>query len=238
MKKITLELLIIIAFLLQSGVAIAITPTSSPSGTLIPTSTSAVDKQIQNFKDKIANKVAEMQKKDQKAIAGTIQSISTETISFKTPDEKTIEGKISEATTTFYQISTQGNKEIKQSDLKKGDYIIANGLINGDSITANYIYVDKRYFVNSGKIIEINKQDYFVKVLSSEKDNFTLDIETYTKVKMLNIKSLEIEKSGFSKLKEGDSIHFIYKKTGEEKEQNRFSAQTILVIPQEFFTSN
>jgi len=226
MKKIILRLLIITVFLLQSGVVAAVTPTST------------VDKQIQNFKDKIANKVAEMQKKDQKAVAGIIESISTETISFKTPDEKIIEGKISEATTTFYQISSLGNKEIKLSDLKKGDYIIASGLISGDSITVSYIYVDERYFVNSGKITEINKEDYYIKVITSEKNNFTVDVETYTKVKILNIKSLEIEKSGFSKFKEGDSVHIVYKITGEEKEQNRFSAQTILIIPQEYFISN
>jgi hypothetical protein len=44
-----------------------------------------------------------------------------------------------------------------------------------------------------------------------------------------------MEKSGFSKIKEGDTVHFVVKKTGEEKELNRYSAQKILVIPQEFF---
>lgn len=164
-----------------------------------------------------------------------IEKISSESIAFITNDDKTIDGKISEATTTFYQILSSGKKEIKLSDLEKGDFIIASGLISGDSITATYIYKDDRYIVKSGKITEINKDSYYLKILTSEKDNLIVDIETYSKIKIINIKNLEIEKTGFSKLKEGDSVHFVYKITDQEKEKNRFSCLTLLVIPQEYF---
>ncbi|MCX6730950.1 MAG: hypothetical protein NTZ55_03815 [Candidatus Roizmanbacteria bacterium] len=53
---------------------------------------------------------------------------------------------------------------------------------------------------------------------------------------MLNAKTKEIESSGFSKIKEGDSVHFVVSKTnpGTGKEKNRYDAVRILMIPQEF----
>ncbi|EKE14431.1 MAG: hypothetical protein ACD_12C00509G0001 [uncultured bacterium] len=51
---------------------------------------------------------------------------------------------------------------------------------------------------------------------------------------MINIKTLLKETIGFSKLKEGDTVHFVVKKTGTEK-NNEYSAYKILVIPQEYF---
>lgn len=89
--------------------------------------------------------------------------------------------------------------------------------------------------MKSGKITEVNKDDYYIKVITSTKDTITLDIENATSMTMMDIKSLEAAKVGFSKLKEGDTIHFTVKRTGDEKEQNRYSAERLLIIPQEYF---
>ena len=43
-----------------------------------------------------------------------------------------------------------------------------------------------------------------------------------------------MERIGFSKIKEGDSVHFVFKISGDEK-NNEYSADKILVIPQEYF---
>ena len=104
-----------------------------------------------------------------------------------------------------------------------------------NTITANYIYQDEEYIVKSGKVTEINKTDYFIKVLSLEKDNYTLDFETYSQTEMLNVKTYEIEKTGFSKIKETDVVHFVLKKASGGREVNRYSIIKILVIPQEYF---
>lgn len=221
--------------LIFAKMAIAQTPTSSPSGTIVPSPTSQIDKQIQNLKEKIANKVAEINKKDKRAYSGVISKIDANTILFKSNDDQEMEAKIDELLSKIYIISGSTKKEAKLSDLKKDDYIIVSGVSSGKSITVNSVYKDEEYFVKTGKVSEVSKTDYNIKVTTSDKDNLTVDIETYTKIKLLNIKSLEIEKSGFSKIKEGDTIHFVYKKPVETKEQNRFSAQTILIIPQEYF---
>ncbi|MDO9027431.1 MAG: hypothetical protein Q7U68_01010, partial [Candidatus Roizmanbacteria bacterium] len=62
-----------------------------------------------------------------------------------------------------------------------------------------------------------------------------------TKQFIVNIKTLEIERVGFSKIKEGDTVHFVVKKTGNPLRQladggnNNYSAIKILIIPQEYF---
>jgi hypothetical protein len=90
------------------------------------------------------------------------------------------------------------------------------------------------YAVLSGKITDINKDDFSIKVSTTDKDTYTLDIENSTNQTLMDIKTLELDKIGFSKLKEGDTIHFVIKKTGTEKEK-RFTAIKLVIIPQEYF---
>ena len=203
----------------------AMTKDASPSASITQT-------EIQDLKEKIATKVAELRKKNQKAIAGTITSIKDKSIMIKN-DDADYEVKVDEALTKVYSIGTT-KKEIKSTDLEKGAYIIATGPILDKVIDANYIYEDVEFTVLSGKITEINKDDFSIKVLTTDKDNYTLDIENTTTQQLMDIKTLALDKVGFSKLKEGDTIHFVIKKTETEKE-NRYTANKIVIVPQEYF---
>lgn len=234
MKKLIILALLVIGHFFSSLV-MGQTSTSSPSGIITIEPTVKIDKQIQDLKEKIASKVAEINKKDKMAYSGFITLIKDGSVFFKDKNDQEIEAKADDLLSKVYLITGATKKEIKLGDLKKDDFIIVSGILSGKSITVNSIYKDEKYFVKTGKISEVDKTDYFIKLTTSDKDNLTIDIETYTKIKLLNVKSLEIEKSGFSKIKEGDTIHFVYKKPIDPKEQNRFSAQTILIIPQEYF---
>ncbi|QQS43838.1 hypothetical protein IPM65_06925 [Candidatus Roizmanbacteria bacterium] len=105
----------------------------------------------------------------------------------------------------------------------------------GDSITANAVYRDQQYLVISGKITNVTSEDFTVNVLTVDKTDYVLDVESKTSQKMLNIKTLETEKIGFSKLKEGDSVHVVVKGNPENTSQTRFTAERLLVIPNEYF---
>jgi len=142
--------------------------------------------------------------------------------------------KLDDTLTKYYQIVGNNAKEIKVSDIKKDAFIITTGVENDKVITANIVYVDEMFLVKSGKITEVDKENYSLKVLSSDKDIYTLEIETTTKQQMINVKTLVAETSGFSKIKEGDTVHFVAKKTGPEK-NNTYTATKILIIPQEYF---
>jgi hypothetical protein len=200
----------------------------------VATSSGTLDKEVQDLKDKVANKVAELRQKDRKAVSGIISGVKGTTISIKSSDDVEYEIKIDDTLTKYYQV-TSSKKEIKLTDLKKDDYIIVTGPILDKSVTANTIYRDEQYIIKSGKITEVNKDDYYVKVITPTKDNYTLDIENRTIQYLMDIKTLDQNKVGFSKFKEGDVVHFIAKRTGKETEANRYSAEKIIIIPQEYF---
>lgn len=205
------------------------------TGSAIP----AEEKEVKQLREKIANKVEEMRKKDQRAYAGIITKIEDSLVTMTNnqgTDEKKYEVKIDDTLTTLYRILGTAKKEIKKSDLKAGDYIIVVGLMLNDNLEANEIYIDEQFLVKTAKITELSKSDYYLKVITYDKDEYILDIQSSTRQFMLNTKTKEIERAGFSNIKEGDSIHFVVSKTnpGPGKEKNRYEAVRVLVIPQEF----
>lgn len=195
------------------------------------------DKEVQNLKEKIATKVAELRQKSNIAVSGIVMATDFEkgNIKITTWKDEKYEVRIDPDLTKFFKIESNQKKEIDSQDIEKDSYIIASGIIKDNSVEANFVYIDEMYLLGSGSITEVDKSNYFIKVVTLDKENYTLDIETFTKQQMLNIKSLNFEKVGFSKIKEGDTAHFVVKKTGDEEEPNRFPAQKILIIPQEYF---
>jgi len=204
----------------------AILKTSSPSA-------DTLDENIKSLKDKIATKVAELQKQNKKVIAGLILKKEKDSLELKS-EENIYKVAFDDTLTKIYSIINNSQKEIKFEGLMTNDFIIVTGTYIENSINADYIYKDQPYIVGSGKVAEINKDDHSLKVITTEKDEFILDIESYTKQQILDIKNLDINRSGFSKIKEGDVVHFVFKIPAEEK-FTRVSALRTLIIPQEYF---
>lgn len=239
MKKILVTFLFAVLFIALGQRVIGQTTTVEPTVATTPaaTPTDADQKEIDAIKEKVATKVAELREKNNKAVGGTITKISDNLLTIKTTNDVEYIVKLDESLTKVYQVSTGQKKEMKPSDLKKDMYIIATGPINDKTIDANFIYQDDLFQVYNGKISEVNTDDFYIKVVSTDKDTYTLDVESFTKMNLLNIKTLQPEKIGFTKLKEGDTVHFVIKQSTESKdEKNRYPAQKILVIPQEFFS--
>jgi hypothetical protein len=205
----------------------------TPSATASASPTVVVDKDIQQLKDKIANKVSEIRKENNKAISGFVLSINENTMKLNN-NQDVNQVKFDDTLTKAFKILGTTKKEIKTSDIEKNDYAIVSGVVADNVITANVVLIDENFLVDSGKITEINKENYNIKVLTSDKNTYSLDIDIGTKQYLINIKTLERETIGFSKLKEGDMVHFVVKKTGTEKDNN-YSAVKILIIPQEYF---
>lgn len=200
-------------------------------------SPTVVDKDIQLLKDKIANKVSEIRKQNNKAVSGFVLNIDGNTMKLSNSGEVN-QVKFDDTLTKAFRVLGTTKKEIKIDDIKKNDYAIVSGVVTDNIITANIVLIDENFLVDSGKITEINKDTYNIKVLTSDKNTYSLDIETGTKQYMVNIKTLLRETIGFSKLKEGDTVHFVIKKTGDSPaggKNNNYSAVKILIIPQEYF---
>lgn len=209
--------------------------TTTLTATSSPKLTSTEENAIQDLKEKVANKVAEIRKKNNKAIAGRVTDRSESTVKIKNSEQNDFNIKFQDSgLTKYYQITGAQQKEISSEDIKKDDYVIATGVINDKTITANSVFTDQQFLAGGGKISEVKADDYTIKVMAADKTVYTLSIETSTKQQMVNIKTLEMERIGFSKIKEGDSIHFVVKVNGKEK-NNEYSAEKILIVPQEYF---
>jgi len=199
----------------------------------------AIDKGAKQLIEKLATKVEETRKRDQKAYVGLITKIDNSSMTISSingEDEKKYAIKIDDTLTAIYKIVGASKKELKKADLTVGDYVIVTGQMLNDTLEANEIYIDEQFMVRTAKITELSKTDYYLKVITYDKDEYTLDIQSSTRQFMLNGKTKEIEKSGFSVIKEGDTVHFVVSKTnpGAGKEKNRYDAVRILVVPQEF----
>lgn len=214
---------------------LAQTEKPTPSATTKASSPSADigDETIKLLKEKIATKVAQLGEKNKQVVTGIIDKKEADIVEIKS-EEKTFKVATDDLLTNIYSINNNSLGKITREDLKKDDFIIVVGPLIGNSINATNIYRDQPYIVGSGEIVEVNKKDYSLKVITQEKDEYLLDIETTTKQSILDIKTFNIEGSGFSKIKQGDTIHFVFKKPKEEK-FTRASALRTLIIPQEYF---
>jgi hypothetical protein len=190
-------------------------------------------KEVEILKEKIASKVAELRRQNFQAFSGKMVEIKKGEIEIKDYNDEKKKVFTDDLLTKYYLIKDNQKKEINFSDLKKDDYIIVSGILTDKGISANMIFVDEKYLVDFGKIVEKDKNEYWLKVVTLTNETISLDIEAFTKQWLLNIKSLEIERTGFSKIKEGDMIHFVAK--DKKNENNRLSAQKIVIIPQEYF---
>lgn len=227
-RKISITIIAILIFI--TAIPVVLGQTKTPA----PTPTSSQSKEIDKFKEKLASKVAELNRQNQKVVAGVVESADSKTLRIKSEDDGTYDVKIDQDLTKFYLITVAGKKEQKLSDIKKGIYVVLSGPQIDRDIQANQIYQDDQFIADSGRVITVNTTNSSLELKTSTKNKYTLDIEIVTRQQILNIKTLDIERSGFSKIKEGDTIHFIIKKSAQSK-SDRASAHKILIIPQEYF---
>ena len=234
MIKKYLTTLLIMAYLVVPVASAQTKAPTSATTSAAPVQTK-VDKEVQNLKDKIANKVSELQKKKKRGISGVISEISDKSIIIESEDSETFTITLDEVLTKYFVISGISKKEGTIASFEKGDFIIVVGPETDGDVVANAIYKDERYLVGAGSVTEVNAADFYIKVVTTDKESMIIDMETNTKRVLMDSKTLEFETIGFSKIKEGDTIHYVLKKTGKEREANRYSALRVMVIPQEYF---
>ncbi|MBP9691686.1 hypothetical protein KBD81_06430 [Candidatus Woesebacteria bacterium] len=224
--KYTIPALTLLAFTIIAVPVFSQSPTSTPSASL--------SDEVDKLKEKVAEKVEEL-KREEKATAGVVTAIDGNRLTLRNPDGSNSAIAIDETLTDFFEIAGTKTSDLNKDDIEVGNYLFVTGPEIGDAITANVIYRDTSYFVSSGKITEVNGEDFSIRVLTVDKSQYVLDIEKKTDQKILDIQTLETEKIGFTKLKEGDSVHFVVKVNPEDPKQSKFSAARIVVVPNEYF---
>lgn len=224
MKKIGI---IVMSLLFCAGVVSAASPTpkqATGSATTPPAKLNAID----DLKERLATKVAELRTSQKKAIAGTVKSVTVSTVTVETT---TNEVKI-ELTDDIKVIQTIKGKRttLSTGDLAKGDSVVVFGDYDSslDLLKAKVIVIQSALpkFV-SGVITKIDKEEYTVTIQSPDETSSVIDIEKYTVVYGYT-KDAGMSKSGFTKLALGETIAVAG--TPNAKIEKRMSALRIISI--------
>lgn len=215
-------------FLITALFSLMTLPVFAQTATDTATTTGDKAQQIEDLKDRLATKVAELRQSKRMAAYGTIKSVSISTFVVET---KTKDLKI-ELTDDLkvFQVLKGKRTELKSENLEKGDVVT----VFGEYDTTLELLQAKAVFIQGtiptqliGKITEVKKEDYTLTVEATDKTVYTIDFETTTKTNLWNGSALV--KGGFSSFIVGDTV-FI---TGSivPKKENRMSATRITDIP-------
>lgn len=234
-SSIKYPVLMVAVLVMTSFVVRAQTATPVVAEATTATESSNISKEVQKLKDNLVSKVAQIQKKELRVVVGKVTEVGKTSIKVTADDATVFTVSLDDVVTKYYSLKSGSKKDIEKSDLTKGDYVIIAGVVNDTKVTANSIYIDTQVIVGTGSVATLDKTDFSIVVNSFNRERYTIDVESATKLSLLDSKTLELESAGFSKIKEGDAVHFVLTVTGEEKEKNRYSAQKVLIIPQEYF---
>ena len=199
---------------------------------------SVESKQVEILKKKIATKVAETLKEEKEVVSGFVKSVKDNVIVI---DDDLVQvkysAKIDPDLTFFGVIKGSSIEKGDKDEVKKGDFLIVQGVRVGKEIITNNVYKDVPFMVESGNIVGIKGKT--LKVETLDKETMTVEVTSRTKGFLLNTDTLKKVKTRLSKVKEGDMINFVYKitKKSDQKEEapKMVTLYRYLIIPQEYF---
>lgn len=225
MKKIILTLLSILVYASFAYPLSLIVASSSHAQTSSPSASSVLDE----LKDKIASRVAQLKLVERRGIVGNVTDVSGTQITLTDVKGDTRFIDVDELTKFIPASSSTTSFGI--SDIKKDDTSGVLGLYNKQSrrILARAIYQMSLPKMIHGYITKIDLDNYIVSITTDNKDQFDVSVDTTTKSLSYDTISQNLVRSGFSKLKEGEKI-FI-RGTLDPKNNKSISADLIIIFP-------
>jgi len=221
MKRLT-TLLIAICFF-------AITlPVYAQTASVAATPMDSKSQQIEDLKDRLATKVAELRQSKRMAVYGTIKSVSISTFVVETKT-KDLKIELTDDLKVFQMLKGK-RTELKTDNLEKGDIVTVFGEYDTtlELLQAKMVFIQAAQPVQiAGTVTATNKDDYTITIETADKKTYTIDFETVTKTTLWN--GTALAKGGFSTFIAGDTI-FV---TGSAipKKENRISAARITDLP-------
>lgn len=205
-------------------------PVHAQTATAAATTTPADSKsqQIEDLKDRLATKVAELRQSKRLAAYGTIKSVSISTFVVETKT-KDLKIELTDDLKVFQMLKGK-RTALKTDNLEKGDIITVFGEYDTtlELLQAKVVFIQAAAPMQiAGTVTATNKDDYTVTIETTDKKTYTVDFETTTKTSLWN--GTALEKGGFSTFIAGDTI-FV---TGAAvpKKENRVSATRITDLP-------
>jgi hypothetical protein len=210
------------------------TPKTTPKTTPTPTTASKpIDDTLKIIKEKIEDKVDEINKSSKKVISGVLNKIDDNLLEVQQSDGRIYKVSVDETVTKFFTATTKKISTAEKDDLDKGDVLVILGPIIEDQISANKVIQQSNYVTAQGEITNVDADNFTVDIVTNNKDEISLDVEQGTTQQIMDTKTLELSKAGFSKYKIGDKIHAVYVKPA--KDGDKATTIRTLIIPQEYF---
>ncbi len=225
MKKILFLFLLLFTFLiLTSRLSFAASPTPSDD---TPTPTDAEQEQLDELKEKIASKVAQLKLTEKRGIIGTVLENSNTQITVIDYQDNQRFVDVDELS----RFSSPKDDNFGVSDIKEGDVLGILGIYNKQSrrILAREINViTSPKFIN-GVVLAINDDDYYLTIVTNSQKKVIVDVENITKTFSYD-KESGLLKSGFSKIEEDVNILLVGYESKTDKD--RITATRIILLPQ------
>jgi len=194
-----------------------------------PSATPEADKtrQIEELKERLATKVAELRQTQRSAMAGTVQSTSVSTF---VVEAKTKNVKIELTDDILVTQYVKGKRtKLTAADIEKGDPVVVFGEYDStlDILKAKVVFIGAPAPVRVfGIIADIDRTEYTLTLNNPQGQSYVIDIEKTTKT--FQWKNEATEKSGFSKVAIGDTVFVLGNPV--PKVDNRLSGLRILDI--------
>lgn len=224
--RVVIPIALVFSFLFNPIVfAISSTPSATPKATSVETSVTS--QKLDDLKERLATKVAQLQQSERKAFFGSVKSKSVTSLTIET---KTKDIKIELTDDIKIAQFIKGKRvSLTVDDVDKGDIVTVFGEYDStiDLLKAKGIFIQNTLPRRvSGTISAIDTTDFTVSIIS-DNQTYIIDIEKDTRINSWT-KEKGIVKTGFSKLAIGDTVHIVG--TSVLKKENRISALRIVSI--------
>lgn len=236
MKYFFTILVLSIFFQLLTPVVFAITPTNVPivsptqTGNTTPTTTPKIEKDLsvlEDLKDQIASRVAQLNLVQKKGFIGTINTISGTQITITDLNNQERIINVDELT----KFSSPTSKDFGISDLSKGMTISILGIYNKQTkhTLARFLEVATIPRFLQGEIASIDATQFVIYVIDDKGTLTPVDVENVTKTSIYT-KEDGLQKTGFSKIEQSKQV--IVVGFSDKKDPKRIVATRVLVFPQ------
>lgn len=171
---------------------------------------SATNKKIEDLKDRLATKVAELRQTSRKAIYGTVKSTSITNFVVET---KTKDVKIEQTDDIKVIQYLKGERTaLTSEDIAKGHLVSVFGDYDTtlDLLKATIVVIQSPGPERiSGTVTARDDKEYTLTIKNPQGVTYVVDIEKSTKTRMWDREKKALVKSGFSKIVAGNVVHIV-----------------------------
>lgn len=188
---------------------------------------SATTQKIEDLKDRIATKVAQLKTTQRRAVYGTVKATSITSFTVETTS-RDLKIELTDDITVIQYL--KGKRTfLTLEDIAKGDTVVVFGQFDTtlDLLTARVVFIQgvlPQYA--AGAVSGRNDKEFTLTITTPENQIYTIDIEKTTKTVFWDKVKKELVKSSFSKIATGSAIHVMGQAV--PKKELRISADRIL----------